>query len=103
MEYDMPTFYIEVNRSDPNNDCRGVWSDDMIREAISQAKNVFKLVDQLRYANSTKDKFDLMKEFTEIDMHCLPVLINTIEEELAERINENIEQNYYHDDVGTPA
>ncbi len=75
----MKNFYINLIPSDPRNDCRPVWPEYMVRDAIAQITTFADLTDRLREAKSTAEKLDLIRELKEtyvIDLHMLAEMLS---------------------------
>lgn len=74
------SFYIEVVNYDPTNDCKSIYSEDMIREAVTECKVMGDLINNFRNAQSTKEKVDMMRAIKTKHINGLVLVIEHIEE-----------------------
>lgn len=75
-------FYVNIVHADPHNDVRGVWSEDMLREAIQQTKDLEKLLQTLKGAKSTAEKLETIKALNEYHFYVPGILMEDLEEQL---------------------
>lgn len=74
----MINFYVNLVISDPHNDCRPVWPEYMVRDAIVQINTFTDITDRMRDAKSTAEKLDLIRKLKEtyvIDLHMLAEML----------------------------
>lgn len=77
------SYYIDITHADPTNGCRSVWPAYMIREAVAEYRAVKQKLDEMRNAKSTKERYVIMRQMEEIEMHTLYVLTDTLEDDLS--------------------
>ncbi len=76
------TYYIEVTPSEPFNDVRPVWTDDMVQMTIEQLHAVAKLQAMLKSAGSTVEKMECLRLIKNTDLHMMTIMADELQEGL---------------------
>lgn len=78
------TYYIKVTPSEPFNDVRPIWTDEMVQKTIDQLRSVARLQDMLNSAGSTREKMECLRMIKKTDLHMMTIMADALQESLAE-------------------
>lgn len=83
-------FYVDLINYDPMDDCRGIWTEDMIRRAIDGINGMYQLIELVNTSKSTAERMEALRKIKEFrvghGLSAASVLADTLEEQLNQMV-----------------